>query len=314
MSELGHICRNLPATGTGSRLAPECDTPFTTSIDDVPFQPTPPLPRRLLASFALLAACACQGDAAGDGGRRASTRTAAAANPSISDGEVVIAVPRSPYRVSNAASPGSVTGTVALRGAPASRPAISTGKDGAMCGASIADESLKAQGGGLASAVVWLDGLRTGKPLGLERRVELESDHCRLVPRVQAAVVGSAVNILGHDDFRQHLQFSAAGDSAPRATILLGGGEQVIPTELPFRSPGMVTVSDRDHPWTRAYLAVFDHPYFAVTAANGSFTIDGVPPGSYTLHAWHERTGVAEQKVDVGASGVVTMTLTLEAK
>jgi hypothetical protein len=216
--------------------------------------------------------------------------------------------------VSNVATPGSVSGTVSLRGTPAARQAISTGKDGAICGASIPDESLQAQGGGLANAVVWLEGIRTGKPLGLERRLELESDHCRLVPRVQAAVVGSAVNILGHDDFRQHLQFSAAGDSAPRATILLGGGEQVIPTELPFRTPGMVVVSDRDHAWTRAFLAVFDHPYFAVTAANGSFTIDGVPPGSYTLHAWHERTGLSEQKVEVGASGVVKMTLTLEAK
>jgi hypothetical protein len=162
--------------------------------------------------------------------------------------------------------------------------------------------------------VVWLDGVRTGKPPGLERRLELESDHCRLSPRVQAAVVGSAVNILGHDDFRQHLQFTAAGDSAPRATILLGGGEQVIPTDLPFRSTGMVTVSDREHPWTRAFLAVFDHPYFAVTSANGSFTIDGVPPGSYTLRAWHERTGSTEQKVEVGANGVVKLTLTLEAK
>jgi hypothetical protein len=54
----------------------------------------------------------------------------------------------------------------------------------------------------------------------------------------------------------------------------------VIPTELPFVAPGMVSVKDNEHPWTRAYLAVFDHPYFAVTGNGGTFTIDGVPAGS----------------------------------
>ena len=161
------------------------------------------------------------------------------------------------------------------------------------------------------SAVVWIEGLRSGKAPGLERRVELESDHCKLIPRVQAAVMGSAVNIIGHDNLRQHLRFAAAGDSVPRALILLGGGEQVIPTELPFKTPGMVSVRDAEHPWTRAYLAVFDHPYFAVTGNGGSFTIDGVPAGTYKLHAWHERTGVSVQDVQIGANGSAKVEISL---
>jgi hypothetical protein len=170
------------------------------------------------------------------------------------------------------------------------------------------------QGGGLSGVVVWLDGLRSGKPIGLERRVELESDHCKLTPRVQAAVIGSAVNIIGHDDYRQHLRFTAGGETTPRATILLGGGEQVIPTELPFKTPGMVAVRDTTHAWTQAYLAVFDQPYFAVTGAGGTFTIDGVPPGKYTLRAWHERTAVATQAVEVGANGLVKVAVVLTGK
>ncbi len=275
------------------------------------FQPNPIVQPRLLLSIALLAACACQGEAAGSS--RTAARSGGAAHASVAAGDVVIPTPSSPYRVVAVTAPASVSGMILLKGSLAALPPTPTGKDSTTCGPSIADESVQSQGG-LANAVVWLDGVRAGKAIGLERRLELESNQCKLSPRVQAAVVGSSVNILGHDDFRQHLQFSAAGDSAARATILLGGGEQVIPTDLPFRAPGMVAVADKDHPWTRAFLAVFDHPYFAVSAANGSFTIDGVPPGSYTLHAWHERTGVTSQKVDVAANGAVKMTVTLEAR
>ncbi|MEO8336010.1 MAG: hypothetical protein ABI664_13615 [bacterium] len=253
---------------------------------------------------------ACQGDAAGDATRRA-TAAPAGLRTAVAKGDVVITSSDTPYTVSTVAASGSVTGTVALSKPLDVLPAVDAGEWSAVCGPTIPDASVTMQGGGITGVVVWLDGARSGKAPPIERRVELESDHCKLVPRVQTALEGSAVNIIGHDDFRQHLKFTAAGDSAPRATILLGGGEQVIPTELPFVAPGMVAVRDADHPWTRAYLAVFDHPYFAVTGNGGSFTIDGVPAGKYKLNAWHERTGVTTQDVDVADNAATKVTVTL---
>ena len=76
----------------------------------------------------------------------------------------------------------------------------------------------------------------------------------------------------------------------------------------------MVIVHDADHPWPRAYLAVFDHPYYAVTNADGSFSIDGVPPGTYTLASWHERAAKHAQPVEVTAGRTVKVTVTLDGK
>jgi hypothetical protein len=61
----------------------------------------------------------------------------------------------------------------------------------------------------------------------------------------------------------------------------------------------MVPVKCDVHGWMRAYIGVVDHPYFAVTPADGSFRLENVPPGSYTLEAWHEMFGVQRAKVIV---------------
>jgi hypothetical protein len=58
------------------------------------------------------------------------------------------------------------------------------------------------------------------------------------------------------------------------------------------------------HPWMRGYIAVFKHPYFAVTGKDGSFDISNLPPGTYTIKAWHEKLGTSTQTVTIGAGEV----------
>ncbi|MNC87666.1 hypothetical protein D3C83_34080 [compost metagenome] len=54
------------------------------------------------------------------------------------------------------------------------------------------------------------------------------------------------------------------------------------------------------HGWMNAYVGVLDHPYFAVTGADGSFELTGLPPGTYTIEAWHEKLGTRTQTVTIG--------------
>jgi hypothetical protein len=67
------------------------------------------------------------------------------------------------------------------------------------------------------------------------------------------------------------------------------------------------------HPWMFSYVTVCDHPYFAVTGADGAFKISDVPPGKYTLVAKHRKAGEVSQEIEVADSGA-TADLVLELK
>ena len=68
------------------------------------------------------------------------------------------------------------------------------------------------------------------------------------------------------------------------------------------------------HPWMKSYIAVFKHPYFALTGKDGSFQLPNVPPGEYTVEAWHEKLGTMTQKITVAAGESKTVAFTFKTR
>src|SRR5712691_9825837 len=88
-----------------------------------------------------------------------------------------------------------------------------------------------------------------------------------------------------------------------------------VPIEETFaREEIAIPVKCNVHPWMKSYIAVFKHPYFVMTGKDGSFDLSNLPPGTYTLKAWHEKLGTATQQITIGASETKTVEFVFKPK
>ena len=217
------------------------------------------------------------------------------------------------YSVTEVVSPGRLTGTVTVAGDIPADSIVRPTSDVTTCGAELTDAAIEHDGPSLGGAVVWLEGLRTGKPLPLVRRYDVVNEGCLIAPRIQAAIVGGTLNIRSLDPVTHRTRLIRQGMDKPVALVTETDEGQVVPLDHALDTPGQIEVRCDPHPWTRGFIAVFDHPYFAVTTTNGGFAFDSVPPGTYTVRVWHERLGTVSREVVVPPDGVVSVDLELRA-
>jgi plastocyanin len=163
----------------------------------------------------------------------------------------------------------------------------------------------------LGSAVVSLEGTTgagAGAP-GSPATVEIAINDKTFVPRVVVVPVGSIVRFPNHDPF-DHNVFSA-NEPDPFDLGQYGRGEA---RQRTFARPGLVRVFCNIHPRMVAFVQVMAGSHYTQPAADGSFTVDDVPAGRYTLRVWHERSPEATQPLAVGPAGAAGLDVTLDAR
>ena len=157
----------------------------------------------------------------------------------------------------------------------------------------------------VAEAVVWVEGPRV-KPPPSTAVIAMKGK--AFTPRVAVVPVGGAVEFPNQDAIF-HNVFSVSGENRFDLDLY----KKPKSGAWTFRNPGLVRVFCNIHPQMSAYVLVRDNPFWARVGADGRFAIDGVPAGTWTVKAWHERGGEGSQAVTVPAEGAFDVTLTLDA-
>ena len=121
----------------------------------------------------------------------------------------------------------------------------------------------------------------------------LEHKGCTYVPHVLGIRVGQPFRLLNSDRTAHNTHPSPKFNSDWNMSQP-AGGDPIVKT---FVRPEIIPFKDNMHPWEKAYVGVFNHPFFAVSDELGNYRIEGLPPGHYTLVAWHERFG--EKTVEI---------------
>jgi hypothetical protein len=220
----------------------------------------------------------------------------------------MVAGPAHAYDAGTVTDGGTIEGTVVFNGAVQMRKIIPT-KDVEVCGG-IRQEPMIEVGPdkGVKDAAVYLVGVPKGKPWPpAGKKPELDNIKCRFVPNVQIIPTGT-LDVVNKDPVLHNTHGYYGKRTA--FNMALPNQDQDISTEL--TQPGTVRVDCDAHGWMEGWIYVVDNPYYALTDADGKFTIADVPPGDYDLVAIQSFTGPIKQKVTVVASKPTSLTIELK--
>jgi hypothetical protein len=187
------------------------------------------------------------------------------------------------------------------------------------CGALHAGEKPKTRfyavkDGGLADTLIYLKDGVTGKTFQVpEQGLLIDQKGCEYHPYVAGAQTGQKILVRNSDPVLHnvHPQPAVAGNLEKNQAQLPKSKD----LEFTFNNPEQFLKFKCDvHPWMFSYVSVIPHPYYAVSGADGSFTIKNVPKGNYTVEAVHRKAGKSEQKVTVAdANATADFTLNVPA-
>lgn len=271
-------------------------------------------PRKLLTllfALTLLFVVACGGgkevvDEKDLGEDDQALQTAAAENaPSDGSAAPAAAAPA----VADAAT---VAGLVKLEGTSPKMPAIQMNADSTCAAqhttAQASEEVIVGAAGELANVIVYVKNApATPVP---STPATLDQKGCMYIPHVSAVQAGQAVKIKNSDPTLHNVH------AMPKVNSQFNEGQpvqnMVADKKFDKVEPTPFVIKCDVHGWMKSYMAVLPSSYHSVSQTNGTFSIANLPPGNYTLVAWHEKYGTQEQQVTVGPKEQKQITFTFK--
>ncbi|MEP6933155.1 MAG: carboxypeptidase regulatory-like domain-containing protein [Nitrospirota bacterium] len=196
-----------------------------------------------------------------------------------------------PYQVIDVTDGGTISGVATWKGDLPELPPIELGGDMHECGEQALDQSLlvNSKSNGISYILVYLDKVERGKAPA--DKYWLHMVDCQFKEHIFPFVRSQTMAMVNEDPFFHNPHFFNAKNFSLLNVPMPDPNQQIEHKFLrtPLRNEkGVMRLLCDVHNNMNAYWAGFNHPYFAVTDADGRFEISGVPPGTYTLVAWHE--------------------------
>jgi plastocyanin len=198
------------------------------------------------------------------------------------------------------ATASAITGIITLQGTPPPNPSINMGSDPYCMKLGTATMPIfVVSDGGLENVFVYVkDGLGTLQFPVPSKPVVLDQKGCSYTPRVFGIQVGQSLDIVNSDETLHNIH------ALPMANREFNRGQalQGMKYTTTFTAPEVMLPFKCDvHKWMNSWVGVLEHPFYAVSGKSGAFALAGLPPGTYTIEAWHEKLGRQTQQVTIGA-------------
>jgi plastocyanin len=214
----------------------------------------------------------------------------------------------------DASAGASVVGKVKFTGALPAPAKVSMNSDPSCAklhpGPAVSQDYVTGSDNTLGNVIVFIsDGLGSRTFDVPTQEVTFEQKGCVYDPHVVAMRANQKLKMVNSDNTTHNVHPLPSNNrewnkAEPAGTTM----EESFP-----REEVAIPVKCNVHPWMKSYIAVFKHPYFAVTSKDGSFQLPNLPPGEYTIEAWHEKLGTLTQKITIAAGESKTLDFTFKA-
>ena len=203
------------------------------------------------------------------------------------------------------AAAGAVSGTITFTGTPPKMRPIDMAKEptcAAQHAAPVMNENVVTGPGNTIKNVVIYISAGDHPAAAPTTPVRYDQKGCEYVPHVAVMQAGQPLEIYNNDKTSHNIHPLAKLNAEWNKSQPPGSP----PLNATYAKPEFIAVKCNIHPWMHGYFAVLATPHYAISGADGKFTISGLAPGTYTVTAWHERFGTQSQQVTVPASGSAT--------
>lgn len=171
------------------------------------------------------------------------------------------------------------------------------------------EDAVTGSGNSVRYVVVYISAGGQGAPAATDT-VRYDQKGCQYIPHVAVMQAHQPLVVVNDDPTSHNIHPLARVNPEWNKSQPKGAP----PIRTAWDQPEFIAVKCNVHPWMHGYFVVLATPHYAVSDSAGSFSLSGLPPGTYTVTAWHERFGTKSQEVTIGGSETKTANFVLTAR